>query len=99
MDDSIYYSKKSATIDKMILSLKDEFLLNLEEDMASFLGINIERDKENNTLTMTQTGLIDRILTAMDLETCNPTYTPAEKDPLYKDEEVAPCCEAEIIDP
>ena len=67
MDDCIFYSKKAATIDNIILSLKDEFLLEKEEDMAGFLGIQIESDVDNNTLTMTQSGLIDRILVAMDM--------------------------------
>ena len=67
VDDCIFNSKKSATIDKLILSIKDEFLLEKEEDMAGFLGIQIDRDKDNKTLTMTQTGLIDRIIMAMDM--------------------------------
>ena len=61
--------------------------------MAGFLGINIERDKENNTLTMTQTGLIERILTDMDMDTCNLKYTPVDKYPLCQDEQGSPCCE------
>ena len=61
--------------------------------MAGFLGIDISRDKENKSLTMTQTGLIERILTAMDMEDCNLKFTPAEKDPLCKDLGGAPCCE------
>jgi hypothetical protein len=93
VDDCIFYSKKSSTIDKVILSLKDEFLLEKEEDMAGFLGIQIVRDAENHTITMTQTGLIDRILVAMEMESCNMKYTLAEKDPLCKDTDGAPCCE------
>ena len=34
---------------------------------------------------MIQTGLIGRILTAMDMEDRNHKYTPADKDPLCKD--------------
>ena len=60
--------------------------------MAGCLGIQIERDSTNNTLTMTQTGLIDRILVVMDMEDCNLKYTPVEKDPLWKDEDGPPCC-------
>ena len=61
--------------------------------MAGFLGIQIVRDSENNTVTMTQTGLIDRILAAVDMEDCNLKYTAAEKDSLCKDETGVPCCE------
>ena len=42
---------------------------------------------------MTQTGLIDKILAAMNMEDCNFKYTPAEKDSLYRDEAGTPCCE------
>ena len=61
--------------------------------MAGFLGIDISRDKENNSLTMTQRDLIERIPTAMDMEDCNLKFTPAKKDPLCKDLGGAPCCE------
>ena len=93
VDDCIFYSKSAKTIDNVILSLKDEFLLEREEDMAGFLGIHIISDEHNNSLTMTQTGLIERILAAMDMEDCNHKYTPADKDPLCKDVNGAPCCE------
>ena len=81
------------TIDDVILSLKDYFLLEREENMAGCLDINITRDEKNNSLTMTQTGLIKRILIAIDMKDCNHEYTPADKYPLRKDVSGAPCCE------
>ena len=93
IDDYIFYSKSVKTIDEVILSLKDEFLLEREEDMAGFLEINITRDEHNNSLTVTQIGLIGRILSAMDMEDCNHKYTLADKDPLCKDVDGASCCE------
>jgi hypothetical protein len=71
VNDCIFYSNTHNRIDNLILSLKDEFLLEREEDMAGFLGINITRDKNNDSLTITQTRLIERILTAMEMEDCN----------------------------
>ena len=59
--------------------------------MAVFLGISIERNV--NAITMTQMGVIDQILGAMDMEDSNPKYTPEDKDPLHKDLEGEPCCE------
>ena len=41
VDDCTFYSKTKKFIDKIILSLKDEFLLEREEDMVGFLGIKI----------------------------------------------------------
>ena len=63
----------------MILSLQDIFLLEREEDTAGFLGINILRDEMNNTIIMTQTGLINRILNSIDVVNVNAKYTPSKK--------------------
>ena len=77
----------------MILSLKNQFLLEREECMATFLGLDISRDAEKGTVTLRQTGLIDKILVATQLEDCNPKFTPANKVPLDKDADGDPCRE------
>ena len=69
----------------MIDSLKDDILLEKEDDMAGFLGLSIHRDTLNRTVTLTQEGLIDHILHTMQLEDYNPNFTPADKIPLCKD--------------
>ena len=53
--------------------------------MAWFLGLNIQRDVDKGTVTLLQTGLIDRILMATQLIECNPKFTPTDKFPLDKD--------------
>ena len=93
VDDCIVYAKESKTIDNMISSLKDEFLLEREEDMAGFLGLNIQRDVDKGTITLLQTGLIEKILIATKLEECNPKFTSADKVPLDKDLDGDPCRE------
>ena len=91
VDDAIFYTESKTSVDDFILSLKDTFLLEREEDMAGFLGIIIMR--KANTITMTQTGFTNLILGAMNMEDSNPKYTLADKDPLHKDLEGNPCCE------
>ena len=93
VDDCIFYAKDNASIDTIISSLKDEFLLEREEDMAGFLGLKITRDVNKGTVTLLQTGLIDKILVATQMEECNLKYTPADKIPLNKDLDGDPCCE------
>ena len=61
-------------------------------EMAGFLGISIDRGTAGK-VTLTQTGLIDRILSVIDMDTCSHKYTPAEKLPLGKDETGDPCRE------
>ena len=74
------------------MSLKDDFLLEQEGDMAGLLGINIVRDKDNS-LIMAQTRLIEWILASMEIENYNLEHTPGDKDPLCKDEDRDPGCE------
>ena len=58
--------------------------LNQEDDVARFLGVDISRDKKGS-VTMTQTGLIDRIITALGLDGANTKETPATHGTLPKD--------------
>ena len=53
--------------------------------MAGFLGLSIHRYKLNKKITLTQEGLIDRILHDVQLDDFNPHLTPADKIPLCKD--------------
>jgi hypothetical protein len=39
VDDCIFYAKDNTSINAIISSLKDEYLLEREEDMAGFLGL------------------------------------------------------------
>ena len=80
-------------IDYLILDLKDNFLLEREDDVAGFLGLQIERDKQRGKITLTQTGLIDRILECMLMQDSNIKYTPADKLPVGKDEHGPPYIE------
>ena len=52
-------------------------LLEKEGDAAGFLGVDLK--KKNGQVEMTQTGLIDRIITALGLERGDhyPKATPA----------------------
>ena len=93
VDDCIFYAKDSTCIDKIIDSLKDGFLLEKEDDMAGFLGLSILRDEKDGTVTLTQEGLTDRVITAMNLQEANPNFTPADKVPLSKDLEGENCVE------
>ena len=43
--DYIFYTENQESKDENILSMKNEFQLEREEDLAGFLGIQIERNK------------------------------------------------------
>ena len=98
IDDCIYFSRSGKKIDDVIESLRKpkenegskKFLLNIEDDYAGFLGININKTKTVKELL--QTGLIDRILQALNLDNDNITIRnePASTTPLGKEITGAP---------
>jgi len=97
VDDCLLFARKPEQIDKVIDSLRGnpnegKFLLKEEDTVAGFLGILLE-PQDDGTIELKQTGLIDRILTVMDLEDSNPKSTPAATTPLGKDVKGAPCQE------
>ena len=60
VDDCILYSKDAGAIDKVINSLKDGHLLEKEENTTVFLVIQVTRDDKGGTISLTQTGFIDK---------------------------------------
>ena len=82
VDDYIFYVKYLYTIDDTVNSLKDEFLIEREENMAGFLALQIQRDETAGTIILTQTGLIYKIVEAMGKEDSNVKYTTEDKKKL-----------------
>jgi Reverse transcriptase (RNA-dependent DNA polymerase) len=94
VDDCLFFSKDEANIDAVIASLQQEeptkLDLNIEDDVAGFLGILMEC-QEDGSIELKQAGLIDRILAIMGLEDSKEKSTPADAKPIGKDENVAQC--------
>ena len=92
VDDTIITGPDSKAIDDLIKSLgvaKEEhvhtFELRDEGEVGAFLGIQIERN-ENNNFYLTQTGLIKKILATTGMENSKATVkTPASTTPLGLD--------------
>lgn len=100
VDDCIFFHKNEKMIDKCIDSLKKgnpkdkrfkQLLLDVEADYAGFLGIDIHKNKDGS-IELLQTGLIDRIIKAVNLNHDDVTIRlePAAKEPLGKDENGPP---------
>jgi len=66
INDCLVFYKNKSVLEELILSLKDKFKLTNEGDLATFLGININKTK-HNTLELTQPHLIERIIKAVGL--------------------------------
>ena len=86
VDDTLLFSPRQEYIDDVLSKLKEEELdLEEEDDVAGFLGVNVQRDDENGQIHMTQLGLIDRIIDALGCDSLPGKRTPAEHGALGSD--------------
>ena len=59
--------------------------LEKEDEVAGFLGVHIQRDINKNEVTLTQVGLIDRIIEALQIDDLGPAVDTPADDVLGKD--------------
>ena len=87
VDDAIIFSKEQSEIDDVLQGLRDEGLeLTVQDDFAGYLGIELVRNVDG-TITMLQTGLINRILNVLGLSESDRTKSTPAAEPLgaYKE--------------
>ena len=90
VDDVLMFSKNPNNFDKLVESLKKAGVAIRKEGTAEgFLGVDITRESTpaGPKITMLQTGLTKRVITALGLDSSESTAldTPAEASPLPKD--------------
>ena len=86
VDDCLFYSPKAEYIDEMITKLReDDMTLEVEDSVAGFLGVHIDRNNSTGEVTLTQTGLIERIMKALGVEGEHGKTTPAAHEALHSD--------------
>jgi hypothetical protein len=66
------------------------FELTKEGRLSDFLGIKFEEDTLAGSITMTQMGLIKKIIAITKMENCSPNWVPATKEALGIDPEGKP---------
>ena len=92
VDDILFWSTDDKYIRALGLLLREQgLLLEEEDDAAGFLGVTMHKNQDGS-MELKQTGLIDRILEALGLDSKLSTnkWTPAETTPLVKDEDGEP---------
>ena len=69
-------TKKQSDIDEAINALRktSELEVTVEDDVAGFLGVMIKRYNDGR-IEFTQKGLIERVITALDLKDRTSSYT------------------------
>jgi len=84
VDDCLFFSKDQKDIDDCIKRIQDTGMdLGVEADAAGFLGISIQRTDKG--VELTQSSLIDRVVTALGLDDANHKLSAAPKKPLGRD--------------
>jgi len=72
----LIFGPSASQVQAVITSLQQTFLLKDEGEVKDFLGIQVSCNPENGTITLTQPGLIDSVLT--DLGLLNNDSTPVK---------------------
>ena len=91
VDDFGIAAPEQSIIDGVIQQLRNlEFELTVEGSFEEYLGIKVVRDKSSNSITMTQSGLINKILETTKMEDSNPNYNPTAQCSLGSDPDGPP---------
>ena len=78
-------------LDEFIEAVKKEGLvLTVESSFSEFLGIQVTRNDEEGTVTMSQPGLIKKVLEAANMSDCASNRSPALQDALGMDPDGEP---------
>ena len=89
VDDCLFFAKDQKDVDDAVSNLQKLIKLEVEDDVAGFLGVHIEQNPDNGEITLTQKGLIQKIIDSLDIADLPPVDTPAT-EVLGKDEDGDP---------
>jgi hypothetical protein len=89
VDDCLFFGMRQSDVDAAVDELRKHIILEIEDDVSGFLGVDIKKDEVNGEITLTQTGLINKIIKALDIDDLPPVDTPAN-EVLGKDEDGDP---------
>ena len=83
MNDCGIASPDMSKIDAFLDQLKSKgFELTKECDFSAYLGMKFQRNLKNNTISMTQPGLIKKVIEPTGMELCSANYTPTSQTHL-----------------
>ncbi len=75
VDDVGIAAKSQQDVDSLVQILTDQgFKLTREGTFSKFLGIKFEKNLEDNSINMTQKGLIKKIIATAGMNDCNPNW-------------------------
>jgi len=80
VDDLLIASNSRDAIQKVKSDLASHFKIHDQGPTTSILGIKVERDRPNRTISLSQPGYIESILEQFGMSECNPAHTPMEEN-------------------
>jgi hypothetical protein len=91
VDDVGIAAKRKQDVDEMVERLRQKgFELTREGSFSEFLGIKFEKNDQDESINMTQKGLINKIIETAGMTDCNPNWTPASTTPMGIDPDGEP---------
>jgi len=80
VDDLLIASNSRDAIQKVKSDLASHFKIHDQGPTTSILGIKVERDRPNRTISLSQPSYIESILEQFGMSECNPAHTPMEEN-------------------
>ncbi|CAB9510065.1 expressed unknown protein [Seminavis robusta] len=91
VDDKLFYARNPQDIQDVLEELsKRNIVLEEEESVTGFLGVDIYKETHQGEICLTQKGLTDRIIKALHCDHLPAVETPATTKCLGKDEDGDP---------
>ena len=94
-DDCLLFGQDQAKMDDMIEQMREKFPggITIEDSVYAFLGVELAQDAKTRKTTLSQSGLIKKILTTTKMNDSNAKRTPARSTTLGSDPFGDPCNE------
>ena len=77
VDDGLIICESQSAIDKVLNYLKSNFQITVDK-ATEFVGIEIERNRAQRTIKVSQSSYIEKVITKFGMENANPSSVPAE---------------------
>jgi len=100
VDDCLLFSPSDEILDDMLVLLNKTFKITSSNSIKNYLGLEVTRSQEENTITLKQTGLIDKVIQICGLEEeSNKHLTASDKILHQSDGTDAPQTTQMVISP
>jgi len=86
VDDLLIAGSNNKVINEIVDHLKNEFEIKVFEPNC-FVDFELERDRANKTISLSQIGYLRKVLERFNMSNCNQSSTPGEEKSLKKTDE------------